>query len=194
MTTPPGGDIFSGMGGRAAPGARNLRALLAGGDRRSIGGSAKVKALILADPARVADLAVLASDADALVSMRAMDLLEKFAHDRPDWIQPHRWLFIGPLADSERWEIRLQIVRALPLLAWDAVEKKRVLAILQRDVNHQQKFVRAWALDSLSVFALRDGRLLPGVFSRLSEFERSGSRALATRARHIRARIRDKAS
>ncbi len=177
------------MGGKGATGAKTLRSLLAGGDRRSIGESARARALVLANPGRVSDLAILANDGDELVAMRAMDILEKIAHDHPDWIQPHRWLFIGPLADSEKWEIRLQIVRALPLLTWDPVEKKRVLAILQRDVNHPQKFVSAWALDSLSVFALRDRRLLSGVLSRLSEFEKSGTKALATRARHIRARL-----
>jgi hypothetical protein len=178
------------MGGRGRKGSAPLRDLLSGGDRRSIGRSARARAIVLSDPARVADLAVLANDPDALVSIRAMDLLEKFAHDRPDWIQPHRWLFIGPLADSDKWEIRLQIVRALPLLTWDAAEKKRVLAILQRDVNHSQKFVRAWALDSLAAFALRDRSLMAGVQRRLSEFESSESKALAARARSIRDRIK----
>jgi hypothetical protein len=181
------------MGGRGKTGAKSLKTLLSGGDRRSIRGSARVKDMVLADPGRVADLAVLANDQDWLVALRAMDLLEKLAHDRPDWIQPHRWLFIGPLADSDKWEIRLQIVRALPLLNWDPAEKRRVLAILQRDVNHPQKFVSAWALDGLAVFAQRDRSLMPGVLRRLSEFEGSESRALATRARHIRARIRGKA-
>ena len=45
-----------------------------------------------------------------------MDLLEKLAHEHADWVQPHKRLFIGPLADSDQWEIRLQVVRALPLL------------------------------------------------------------------------------
>jgi hypothetical protein len=177
------------MGGRVMMRTKPLRSLLAGGDRRSIRGSARAKALILSDAGRVADLAVLANDADRLVAMRAMDLLEKLAHDRPDWIHPHRWLFIGPLADSDMWEIRLQVVRALPLLEWTAGEKKRVLAILQRDAAHPQKFVRAWALDSLAIFALQDRRLLPAVRQLIGEFERSGSKALETRARHVRERL-----
>ena len=135
------------------------------------------------------ELAALARDADWLVSMRAMDLLEKLAHEHPDWVQPYRRLFTGPLADIDKWEMRLQIVRALPLLFWSRGEKKRVLAILQRDVNHPQKFVRAWALDSLALFAKRDSKLLPGVLRGLAEFECSGNKALATRARHIRSRL-----
>lgn len=83
--------------------------------------------------------------------MRAFDLLEKIAHEHPDCVQPHKRLFIGPFADSDKWEVRLQIVRALPLLKWTFGERKRVVAILRRDLEHPQKFVRAWALDSLAM-------------------------------------------
>ena len=171
-----------------------LRPLLAGGDRRSIARSARVRALILASPERIPELAALTRDADWLVSMRAIDLLEKLAHEHPERVQPHRRLFIGRLANSDKWEIRLQIVRSLPLLNWSRGEFKRVLAILQRDVNHPQKFVRAWALDSLAFFAQRDPKLLPGVLRDLVEFEGSGSKALATRAKHIRSRLATGAS
>ena len=145
--------------------------------------------MIAADPKRVLELAGLADDPDWLVSMRALDLLEKLARARSDQVNPHRALFIGPLADSDKWEIRLQIVRALPLFDWTPAQRKRVLAILRRDLSHPQLFVRAWALDGLSLFALEDRKLRPPVLRALAEFEASGSKALATRARYIRARL-----
>ena len=140
-------------------------------------------------PHRVSELARLAKDRDWLVSMRAMDLLEKLAHDHADWVQPHRKVFIGPLADSEKWELRLQVVRALPLLAWTPRERARVVEILRRDLEHPQKFVRAWALDSLATMARSDRVLEPDVMRGLAAFERSSSRALKARARHIRERL-----
>lgn len=166
-----------------------LRKLLSGGDRRSVAQSQRARKLVEAEPRRVADLAQLAEDEDWLVSMRAMDLLEKLAHDHPDWIEPHKRLFIGPLAESDQWELRLQVVRALPLLTWTASELRRVLSILRRDLEHPQKFVRAWALDGLATFALSDARLLPRVTQALDSFERSGSKALAARAKLIRKRL-----
>jgi hypothetical protein len=104
-------------------------------------------------------------------------------------VQPHKRLFIGPLSDSRNWEIRLQVVRALPLLAWTRRERTRVVEILLRDLEHPRKFVRAWALDSLATFAREDPALRPAVVRGLRAFERSGSKALVTRARHIRRRI-----
>jgi hypothetical protein len=170
------------------PATGTLRALLSGGDRRSIAQSNRAREL-LRSPERVAELAALTADTDPLVVMRAVDLLEKLAHDHPQWVQPHRKLFIGPLADSDRWEIRLQIVRALPLLTWTARERTRVIQILRRDVELPQKFVRAWALDSLAQFMSHDQALRASVERHLARFEHSGCKALATRAAHIRRRL-----
>jgi hypothetical protein len=168
----------------------SLRSLLAGGDRRSIAGSNRVLALVCAAPKRAAHLAELAKDADWLVSMRALDLLEKLVHDHPEWVRPYRRVFIGPLAHSDKWELHLQIVRALPFLRWTPRERSRVLAILRRDLDHPQLFVRAWALDSLARFAQDDATLLPVVHRHLAAFIRSGRPALAARARKIRNRLR----
>jgi hypothetical protein len=151
--------------------------------------SRRAHALIERAPDRISELALLAEDTNWLVSMRAMDLLEKLAHEHVDWVQPYKKRFIGPLADSDKWEFRLQVVRALPLLKWTARERTRVIEILVRDIEHPQMFVRAWAVDSLATFAQEDSALIPIVKRALDGFEGSGSNALRTRARHIRARL-----
>ena len=166
-----------------------LRPLLVGGDRRSQARSTAALARVIDTPGLVDDLVALTGDDDWLVSMRALDLVEKLAHTHREWIEPHKRLFIGPLADSDKWEIRLQVVRALPLFAWTASERRRVVAILTRDVDFPQTFVKAWALDSLATFSDADPRLRAVVRRQLQRFERSGSKALAARARRIAARI-----
>jgi hypothetical protein len=170
-------------------GAGDLRPLLSGGDRRSIAQSDRARALVERDPSLVAELAALTDDADWLVSQRALDLLEKLAHDHPEWVEPHKTIFIGPLAASDTWEIRLQIVRALALFRWSAAEARRVEAILLDSLSFPQAFVRAWALDSLATIAERRTKLAPVVQRHLRAFERSSSKALQARARQIRERL-----
>jgi len=169
--------------------AQAIRELLSGGDRRGIADSAKVRAIVERQPSRVKELAGLTGDEDWLVAQRALDLLEKLAHEHPDWIEPHKNVFIGPLAGSDKWEIRLQIVRALPLFRWTAAESKRIEKILLENVAFPQTFVRAWALDSLATLAERRKRLMPVVLRRLEEFAQSSSKALQARARAIRERL-----
>jgi hypothetical protein len=166
-----------------------VRSLLTGGDRRSIADSNRVRALVESDVSLVDELAALTADEDWLVAQRALDLMEKIAHDHPEWIEPHKKIFIGPLAQSDKWEIRLQIVRALPLFRWSPAQTKRVEEILVEGVSFPQTFVRAWALDSLATFAEKNARLMPLVQRCLLEFERSSSKALQARARKISERL-----
>jgi hypothetical protein len=145
--------------------------------------------LLRANPARVSELVALTKDEDWLVVMRATDLLEKLAHEHPEWVEPYKAIFLGELADSDKWEIRLQIVRALPLFDWSDKERRRAVEILLRDVEHPQTFVKAWALDSLATLTSKHGALMPVVRRYLARFQRSGSKALETRAKHIRRRL-----
>ena len=115
--------------------------------------------------------------------------MEKLARDHPARIEPHKHIFIGPLAQSDKWEIRLQIVRALPLFRWSLAQTRRVEEILITNVSYPQTFVRAWALDGLATLAERRPTLRPIVRRHLREFEASSSKALQARARHIRARL-----
>jgi hypothetical protein len=171
----------------AQPG--QLHALLSGGDRRSVAESERARAQIESNPALVNELVRLTRDEDWLVTMRAADMLEKLARVHPDWIEPYKEVFIGPLADSDKWEIRLQIVRALPLFRWTPAQSKRVEAILRENLEFPQTFVRAWALDGLATLASKRPALLPIVQRHLGSFERSGSKALQARARQIRERL-----
>jgi hypothetical protein len=166
-----------------------IRRLLSGGDRRSIAGSNQVRPLVETNPSLVSELAALTADDDWLVTQRALDLLEKLAHEHPDWIEPYKQVFIGPLAASDKWEIRLQIVRALPLFRWSPTQARRAEAILLDNVTFPQTFVRAWALDGLAIFAERRGTLMPIVRKHLRAFERSPSKALQARAKQIRVRL-----
>jgi hypothetical protein len=165
-----------------------LRLLLDGQDARSLAQSAAAKALVRERPARMAALAALAGHRNWTVAMRALDLLEKFARERPDWVQPHRAVFLTA-ASSEHWLIRLQVVRALPLLAWRPRERAAVVRILQRGVSDSQTFVRAWSLDGLATLAAGEPALMASVRRSLTAFERSDRAALRARARHIRARF-----
>jgi hypothetical protein len=166
-----------------------IRRLLSGGDRRSIADSDRVRRMIEDDPSLVSELAALTGDRDWLVTQRALDLLEKLAREHREWIAPHKKVFIGPLAESDKWEIRLQIVRALPLFSWSPAQARRVEEILLENVECPQTFVRAWALDGLAILSKRKATLMPVVRRHLRDFERSPSKALQARARQIRARL-----
>jgi HEAT repeat protein len=167
--------------------ADRFRRLLSGGDRRSLAEAAAVLREARGNPRGIAALAQLADDPDWLVALRAVDTLEKLAHEQPGLVEPHKGVFLGPAADSDSWEMRLQVVRALPLFAWSPQQRARAVAVLLRDVGHPKLFVKAWAATSLARFAEQDPTLQPRLEEVLKAFEQSDSKALRTRARQIRA-------
>jgi len=99
--------------------------------------------MIEADPSLVSELVALTADEDWLVVQRALDLVEKLAHEHPDWIAPYKKIFIGPLAVSDRWEIRLQVVRALPLFRWSPRQLDRVEESPSKALQARARHVRA---------------------------------------------------
>jgi len=163
--------------------------LLRGGDRRSIADSNRARQAVESDPTLIRELVALTEDENWLVVQRALDLLEKLAREHAEWVEPYKGIFIGALCERPQWEIRLQIVRALPLFRWTPAQVRRVEAILLENVDFSQTFVRAWALDSLAHLSERRRRLAPVVERYLREFERSSSKALQARARKIRERL-----
>jgi carboxymethylenebutenolidase len=86
--------------------AEAIRPLLTGGDRRDIASSNRARAMVEADPGLVPELARLTGDPDWLIGQRALDHLEKLAHDHPEWVAPHKRIFIGPLARSRAGRLR----------------------------------------------------------------------------------------
>ncbi len=168
---------------------RRLRSLLAGGTRRSNAGLARALDLLRRDFGYLAEVAALATDEDPLISARALDVLERVAREHVEWMTPHKDVFLSPLADSQAWEIRLRIVRALPLFDWAPSDCPRVRAILRRDVRHPQALVRACALDALATLASKDPGLLTLVRRRLHEAELTGDAAVLARTRGIRRKL-----
>jgi hypothetical protein len=120
----------------------SIRELLTGGDRRSIADSNRARAMIERDRSLVDALVELVNDDDWLVSQRALDLLEKLSHDHPDWIEPHKRIFIGPLAEGDKWQVRQTFVRAWALdsLASLSARRPRLRATIDR---HLRAFERS---------------------------------------------------
>lgn len=130
-------------------------------------------------------MAALCTDRDYLVQMRAFDLLEKLARDNPGWVAPVKRVFLAAPLDAG-WEVRLQVVRALPLFEWSKTALARAIHILSRDARHPKKFVRAWAATGLAHFARLAPEARVALNRVLEELESSGVKSLLARARAIR--------
>ena len=79
---------------------KNILALLTGGDRRSIGRSDQVAAMVSKDPKLFPNLIAGLWSEDPLVRMRAADVTEKVTREHPEWLQPHKNELLGLMAEA----------------------------------------------------------------------------------------------
>ncbi len=161
-----------------------LRDLLTGGDRRSIARADEALQIALADRKAVDELARLTADPDPLVASRSLDVLEKLVHKVPEWIEPHRMVFLHNTTHPY-WEARLQCVRAIPLLKWNLFERLQVIMSLRQRIVDEQKFVRCWALDSFAQLAGDDPELNRELAQHVERFMSSGVPSMTARAKAI---------
>jgi HEAT repeat protein len=161
-----------------------LRDLLTGGDRRSVAQAEEALAIARQDRKAVNELARLTTDPDPLVASRSLDVLEKLVHEVPEWVEPHRMVFLHNV-DHEYWEARLQCARAIPLLNWNPNERIKLIKSLRQRIDDDQKFVRCWALDSFAQLVGDDTDLREELDRHLASFLNSGVPSMVARARAI---------
>ena len=169
----------------------HVRAMLAGGDRRSIGRADEVAALALAGELPFGAVFAAMFEEDPVVGMRAADAVEKVSAQRPDWLRPFKVEFLAGLAEFRRPEMRWHAALMLPRLGLTADERDTLaMPILLEYLRDRSRIVQAFALQALADFARMDTALRPQVLALLDEALRTGSPAVKARCRRLLAGLR----
>ncbi len=167
-----------------------ILAMLAGGDRRSIGRVPEVVAAVLGEPALLAELIAGMTHGDPVVAMRAADAAEKVTAERPEWLAAYKDQLLGPVAASAQQEVRWHVAQMLPRLALSGDERARAAAALIGYLGDRSAIVRTFALDALAQLAADDEELRGRVLPLLRDAERSESAAVRSRVRRLLAKLR----
>ncbi|NOU22290.1 MAG: ACT domain-containing protein, partial [Methyloglobulus sp.] len=88
--------------------------MLQGGDRRSIGRSNEVAALVSDQPELFEVLIAGINDPDSLVSMRCADAAEKVTARHPEYLLPFKHTLIEELSRIRQKEVRWHVAAMLP--------------------------------------------------------------------------------
>jgi hypothetical protein len=168
---------------------RSILALLAGGDRRMIGHSGRVAAMVSADPELFPELIAGLWSADPLVRMRAADAAEKVTRKRGELLQPYKEELLGLLGEAEQQELRWHLAAMVPRLALNAREKEAVISTLKGYLQDRSSIVKTFALQGLTELAHAEASLRPEVMEILREATRNGTPAMKARSRKLLSQI-----
>jgi hypothetical protein len=163
----------------------SILALLAGGDRRSIGHSDQIAAIVAGDPRLFPELIRGLWSEDPLVRMRAADAAEKVSRKNPELLAPHKAELLGLMAEEEQQEVRWHLAAMVPRLPLTARDRQRAADSLTDYLNDRSSIVKTLALQGLADLAQNDRAMRPAVIEQLREAERSGTAAMKARSRKL---------
>lgn len=170
-------------------------AMLAGGDRRSIGRADEVAASVLDGSMEVDGLFEAMFDDDAIVRMRAADALEKVSAQRPEWLHPFRERWLARLPDVRQMEVRWHTAQMLPRLRLTPRQLHAVaVPWLVNALCDRSRIVQVCALQALADLAESNETLRRRVMLLAGKAEHCGGPALKVRSRRILEKWRARAA
>jgi HEAT repeat protein len=164
---------------------RSIARLLSGGDRRSIGRSNEVVALVKRNPARFSELVLVMQHADPLVRMRAADAAEKITLRRPKYLQPHKRVLLRTIARDPQMEVRWHVAQMLPRLKLSKRERAEAVTILRGYLKDESRIVKTFAMQALADFALHDPALRTSALRTIRRLMKTRSPAMQSRGRRL---------
>ena len=163
----------------------NLLNKLRGRDRRSIGQSNKVAALVLRRPTLFPELMRGLWDSDPLIRMRAADAAEKVSLRRPDLLQPFKTKLLRLLDETTRQELRWHLAQMIPRLRLSKKDRMRAASVFRFHLGNQSSIVKTNAMQAMADLASIDDELLPEVKKLLTTLTEVGTAAMRARGRKL---------
>ncbi len=158
---------------------------LRGGDRRSIGRSNQVVAVIRRQPVLFPALIDGMHHADELVRMRAADAAEKLTVANPEWLQPFKVRLMRLAAKEKQQEVRWHLAQMLPRLDLSTSERKLVVTTLRNYLEDESRIVKTFAMQGLVDVVKQDPRLVKSIRGLISTLTRMGSPSMKSRGRKL---------
>jgi HEAT repeat protein len=164
---------------------KQILSLLQGGDRRMIGRSDQVAAMVAEAPELFSELIAGLWSEDPLVRMRAADAAEKVTRKKGELLQPYKGELLGLMAETEQQELRWHLAAMVPRMALNPKQRDLATALLVGYLEDRSSIVKTFALQGLADLAQDDPSIRPGVIEILRQATRTGTAAMKARGRKL---------
>jgi hypothetical protein len=168
---------------------KQILSLLQGGDRRMIGRSDQVAAMVAEAPELFSELIAGLWSEDPLVRMRAADAAEKVTRKKGELLQPYKGELLGLMAETEQQELRWHLAAMVPRMALNPKQRDLATALLVGYLEDRSSIVKTFALQGLADLAQDDPSIRPGVIEILRQATRTGTAAMKARGRKLLGRL-----
>jgi len=164
---------------------KDIQTILSGGDRRTIGRSDQVAAMVSNDPKLFPRLIAGLWSADPLVRMRSADATEKVTRKNPGLLRSYKKELLGLLSEATQQELRWHLALMVPRLPLNPKERALAIITLTNYLDDRSSIVRTFALQSLADLAQDDPDTRAEVIEILRKSTRTGTPAMKARSRKL---------
>jgi hypothetical protein len=164
---------------------RNILPLLGGGDRRTIGRSDQIAAIVSDHPELFPKLIAGLWSANPLVRMRAADATEKVTRKHGGLLQSYKKELLVLMTEAQHQELRWHLAVIVPRLLLNAKERKVAISSLKNYLEDRSSIVKTFALQGLADLGQHQPRIRSRVVEILREATRNGTPAMKARSRKL---------
>lgn len=162
-----------------------LLRMLAGGDLRSTGRSARIVKLVLAKPRLAGTLVAGMREEYPVVRMRSADAMEKVTSRKPHLAQPFAAEILELLSRPQPKEVLWHLLQIAPRIAWSPGQLPKVHQVVERSHANASSIVKAAALQAEFELLMQSPKRRKLVARLVQESASSPVPALSARARKL---------
>ncbi|VAW43375.1 hypothetical protein MNBD_CHLOROFLEXI01-2778 [hydrothermal vent metagenome] len=159
--------------------------MLTGGHLNSLGRTVEVVEIVLADPARLAELYACYGSDDAVVRLRTSSGIKRISRVKPEWLVPYIDRLLTEVAAldqaSAQWTLADLFATLAPLMS--ATQRNQAEAVLKRNLaNHTDWIVLNQTMKTLGAWAKEDAALRHWLVLHLERLSGDGRKSVAKTA------------
>ena len=162
-----------------------LKAQLSGGERRSVGEVEAAVDLVLGQPVLFKELFVLITCDDAIVRSRAANAVERVTREPPEWLQPHKKVYLERVLPIAQWEVRAHACQIMTRFELEPSEIRTCYNELRGFLDDKSSIVRTFTMQALFDLSRLDPDLAPEVTRTIRHLTESGTPAMRSRGRKL---------
>ena len=129
---------------------KSISDLLNGKDRRSIGKSDDVVALVVKNEKLFDELFNCLYSNNEVIRMRAADAIQKIVELKPDIIKKYKYEILNEIAKIDQQEVRWHVAQLIPHLGLIKTDIPIAFKFLNRYLNDKSKIVRTFSMQALA--------------------------------------------
>jgi hypothetical protein len=170
--------------GKGKTGEEPFEVMLAGGHPNSLGRTIEVVDCVLGNRARVRELLDCYDSDDEVVRLRTSNALKRVEDAHHDWLLDHLDELIDKIGvldqASAQWTLAQLFLRYTDDMSTDQL--KRALAVLKRNIQHDDWIVLNQTLDTMAEWARTDAALRKWLRPHVERLAKDPRKSVASRA------------